>query len=648
LSDAKSQGAALPADRSLLSHRNAERAELAALSRVIETDEFARIRRAVFAAGQATYHWITESDQIFWSANAPELFGCSSEVLATGKSYASCFDPETPASRFDAVMNTDRIDPGGGVPFEVEYLFRPDGRGGGRSLWVEDVGRWYGDEHGRPAEVYGVVRRVDERHSRDQHLRFLGTYDPLTGMINRARMTEVLGEAIAAAVDQGRSCAFAIAAINNLNLVNDSYGYDVADQVIAAVGRRLRQVARAGDAIARYSGSKFGVILNDCSEGELEIACERFLSVARESVIDTTSGPVWAMLSIGGLTLPAQADGAPAAIARAEEALAEARKLPADGFVAYKPSARRNSERSLNARCAAEIVTCLKENRFRLAFQPIVAARTGKTVMHEALLRMADIGGELVLAAHLIPIAEKLGLVRLIDRTVTQLAIAALLSEPGARLAFNISGITATDPRWCHQLVAMLSSHPEAASRLTIEITETVALADIEETTGFTSALHELGCTVAIDDFGRGYSSFDNLRALNVDLVKLDGSFCKGISANRESQHFVAAFVDLARNLGIGTIAEWVQSQADAEFLRNAGVDFLQGNLFGPPSVALPWPPGEPDRSPADSSPAGVSLKAAPEPHTWLAEEEFAPEGDVLKLRQALAILDETFGRPAR
>ena len=109
----------------------------------------------------------------------------------------------------------------------------------------------------------------------------------------------------------GGSCAFVVAGINNLAVVNDAYGFEVADEVIIAVGRRLRLVVRAGDALARYSGSKFGIILNNCSEEELQIAAERFLSVARESVIETERGPVWSMLSIGrsvGTRLPAPAN----------------------------------------------------------------------------------------------------------------------------------------------------------------------------------------------------------------------------------------------------------------------------------------------------------------------------------------------------
>ena len=150
-------------------------------------------------------------------------------------------------------------------------------------------------------------------------------------MMNRGRMTEALGEAMTVAARDNGSCAFVIAAINNLSVVNEAYGFEVADEVIVNVGRRLRQVVRTGDAIARYSGSKFGLILNNCGEEDLHIAAERFLSVARESVIETERGPVWALLSIGALVLPQNAQDANTAMARAEEALTEARRLPSAG-----------------------------------------------------------------------------------------------------------------------------------------------------------------------------------------------------------------------------------------------------------------------------------------------------------------------------
>jgi diguanylate cyclase (GGDEF)-like protein len=552
-----------------------------------------QLRMAVEASGLATYHWTIESDEIIWSPNVEEVLGSDPRAFLTGRGYASFLDPDNFTSRYDTVMRSSLGDDGAGVAFQIEYKFRPDGRMGRASVWVEDQGRWYAGADGRPVEVFGTVRRIDDRHMRDQHLSFLGNCDPLTGMMNRGRMMEALGGAMSVAGRDNTNCAFLIAAINNLSVVNDAYGFEVADEVIINMGRRLRQVVRTGDAIARYSGSKFGLILNNCGEDDLIIAAERFLSVARESVIETERGPVWALLSIGALILPKHASDPNTAVARAEEALTEARKLPSDGFVIYKPSQQRSSERTLNAHSATEIVRCLREERFRLAFQPIVEARSGEPAFHEALLRMTDQAGEIVAAGHLIPIAEKLGLVRLIDRAVVQMTVAALNKYPDAKLSFNISGTTATDPRWYPQIIEILASNRNVTNRMIVEITETVALGDLRETIRFVEQLRELGCGVAIDDFGAGYTSFRNLRAMPVDVLKLDGTFCSNLSGNSDNQYFVRSLIDLARTFDIRTVAEWVETEEDAALLREWGVDLMQGNLFGEARLEPPWPEAE-------------------------------------------------------
>lgn len=648
-------------------HRKAEErgyAERAAgpvesLARVISAEELERVRKAVLAVGEAAYHWVIESDEIFWSANAPEILHCPANRLTTGRSYAALLDVDNFTTRYDAVMRTVYKDEGEGIPYQIEYLFRPDGKNGKTAYWLEDTGRWYAGLDGRPAEAFGIVRRIDDRHSRDQHLNFLGNCDPLTGMMNRGRMAEALDEAIIAADREGVSRAFVIAGINNLAVVNDAYGFEVADEVIIAVGRRLKNVVRAGDPIARYSGSKFAIILNNCDERELGVAAERFLQVARESVIETEHGPVWAMLSIGAIILPGHAAEANTAMARAEEAFTEAKRMPSDGFVVYKPSQKLISERSINARAAHEIVACLKEDRFKLAFQPIVDAATSEVAMHEALLRMADARGDMIAAAHLIPIAEKLGLVRLIDRTVTQLTVSTLLAYPQARLTFNVSGITATDPRWFGQLTEILKAHREVTPRLTVEITETVALGDLDETVRFTRTLRDLGCRVAIDDFGAGYTSFRNLKALSVDILKLDGSFCANLAENPENQYFVRSLIDMARQFQIKTVAEWVETPEDAEFLRQLGADYLQGNLFGKASLEVPWPdegeaampavPAKPDAASrlaiAENSEAPEAPPAPARAGSARAKDEDDDAPDMSRLRLAIDALNAQFRR---
>jgi diguanylate cyclase (GGDEF)-like protein len=625
------------------------------LSEVVAHRELEEIGRAVISAGEAAYHWIIETDSISWSANSADVLGCDIAELGSGRSFSKMLDADNFTSRYDTVMRSKARDEGAGAPFQIEYLFRPQGRIGKQAIWLEDCGRWFAGADGRPAEVYGIIRRIDDRHRRDRHLSFLGNCDPLTGMMNRGRMAEALGEAISVAERASLSCAFAVAAINNLAVVSDAYGFEIADEVIVAVGRRLRQVMRTGDALARYSGSKFGIILNNCNEEELRIAAERLLNVARESVIETARGPVWAMLSIGGVILPRHAGEANTAMARAEEALTEAKKLPSDGFVLFRPSPQRVSERDLNARCATEIVACLKQNRFQLAYQPIVDARNGSVVMHEALLRMADFDGAMIAAAHLVPIAEKLGLVRLIDRNVMQLAVGVLLDYPQARIALNVSGITATDPRWHSQLIEMLAAHRELAGRLTIEINEAAALADVTETARFTRALHEAGCGVAIDDCGAGVSSFRSLKVLEPDFIKIDGSFSERLASNADNQYFIRSLIEMAEKFSIKTIAEWVQTEEDADYLRQWGVDYLQGNHFGSASMALPWETPETAPVPTQGEMIAAHEDLPPvsplierslfeEPLAQLLAAEAGP--GLSRLQAALATLDKTFGRP--
>ena len=178
--------------------------------------------QALIAAGEATYHWDIPTDQITWSANAPDVLCCSTESISTGRHFANLLDSENLISRYEAVMYSSTQDQGQGVPFQIEYVFRSAGRRSPTSIRLEDTGRWQAGSDGMPTTVRGIVHRIDERHNRDQHLTFLGATDPLTGMMNRGRMTEALSEAIVSNTKSGKKCAFVIASINQLDLVNDA------------------------------------------------------------------------------------------------------------------------------------------------------------------------------------------------------------------------------------------------------------------------------------------------------------------------------------------------------------------------------------------------------------------------------------------
>jgi EAL domain-containing protein (putative c-di-GMP-specific phosphodiesterase class I) len=197
--------------------------------------------------------------------------------------------------------------------------------------------------------------------------------------------------------------------------------------------------------------------------------------------------------------------------------------------------------------------------------------------------------GTIAPAGSFIPVVEQTGLMRLLDRRVLEMAMGELTRWPDVRLAINISGLTAGDPSWLRALSGTLKTRPDLAKRLTVEITETVAIQDIDETAKFVAQVRELGCRVSLDDFGAGYTSFRNLKAIAVDSVKIDGSFVRGVANNVDNQLFIRTLLGLADGFGLETVAECVESVQEAQHLARKGVKLLQGYLFGTPSVERPW-----------------------------------------------------------
>ena len=579
-------------------------------------DGIETITEALGAAGLAAYCWTIGDDAISWSANAGAVLEAPVEALATGRGFAAHLDPATPVTRYDAVMDC-AADGGAGVAFEIQYQFRPEGRGGPEAIWIEDRGRCFAGPDGRPARVLGTVRRIAPPQSQGG----------LAALPGRQQLMTELEATLARSAAQGITSALLLAGIDNLPAVNEAYGFGVGDEVVAEVANRLWGALRGADSICRFSGATFALILNRCGEHDVAAAAQRFLAALRESVVETKAGPVWALLSIGAVVLPRHARDAATAVSRAEEALAQAMRQPSGGFTLFSPSPGRLAETKANARCAMAIMRGLKEQRLRLAFQPVVDARSGETAFHEALLRLEEAESGAVLDANrIIPVAEKLGLVRLVDQAMAEHVAEALAAHPRARIALNISGTTAADPH-CHPaILSAIAARPGAAKRLIVEITETVALGDLGHTARFAGQLKELGATIAIDDFGAGYTSFRNLRDLPVDMLKIDGGFCRGLPEDAGTPHFTRALIGMAQALGVKTVAEWVETASDAMRLREWGIDMMQGHLFGAAELT--------EQGPGPALPqAGFEAELA---------------GEVTRLRAALSLLDGSFNPPRR
>ena len=544
------------------------------------------ISTAANALGDVAYHWDIVSGKIHWADGASEMLGFgSADEISTEESYSARLLSQNGSCRFDLLSENPGADTGAGVLYELEYQVRGKD---GSPHWIEDRGRWFADENGSPKSAVGVLRVIDRRHDRDDKLARLSTYDDLTGLYNRRRLKEALGEALNAAIGRRGSSAFLMLAVDNLSMINESYGFDIADEVIVGVGQRLRDLARRVDVIGRYSGNKFGLVLGNCDKDRLVAVTERLLASIRDQAIKTSHGPVAATLSAGCVSLPAHAQSVEQALSNAEEALSVAKQMQRDSYVIFSPSRDRERVRQHNMNVTDELVSALNERRISLAYQPIVSSATGEVAMYEALIRLKQHDGSVVAAGNFVPIAEKLGLIGLLDFRAMELALDALREHPGINLSLNVSGRTASDPMWLDTLVAKLREDQSLAARLTVEITETMALHEIEGSAEFVKTLRDLGCQLAIDDFGAGYTSFRNLKHLEVDLVKIDGSFVKDLLSNKDNQFFVRTLVELAHNFKLPIVAEWVGSEEEVEMLREFGVEFLQGFYLGEPVMSLP------------------------------------------------------------
>jgi diguanylate cyclase (GGDEF)-like protein len=548
--------------------------------------------------GQAAFVWDIATDSLVWSEHVAAVFpDIPLERLASGTEFSNLIEPQR-SVRSDVLGVSPAAHSADGAPYRIEYGVRANTSAAVQ--WIEETGCWFAGSDGRPVRVQGIVRVNNERHARDEQLVKLSRHDPLTGELNRTHLVASLAEIIEEAVRFRTQCAFMLIGIDHLARINDAFGFDVADAVISEVATRIRARLRGGDVLGRFSGNKFGLVLKNCTVDDMNIAAERFLAAIRDEVVPTKSGPVSVTASIGAVSVPRYARSADEAINRAQETLDASKSRRAGSFSLWRPNVERDAQRRVNIRVTDEIVTALNDRRIAMAFEPVIDARARDAAFYECLIRMEQHGGQILLAPDIVPVAEKLGLIRLVDHRVLELVVAELAASPAVQLSLNISPDTTMDPDWWTSIESLMRAHPGVGERLIVEITETVAIQDVDDVRGFVTRLKNFGSRIAIDDFGAGYTSFRNLRKLGVDIVKIDGAFVQNIARSADDRAFVQTLIDLARRLQIKTVAEWVQDEEAALMLRDWGCDYIQGRLVGLASSERPW-----------QRPAGTALPAA-------------------------------------
>lgn len=444
--------------------------------------------------------------------------------------------------------------------------------------------------------VLGSVRRLANdlesalaaRVEAEQNLVWLADHDPLTNLYNRRRFQEVFDRMLALSTRYRRTGALLFLDLDQFKIVNDLSGHQAGDALLLLVASSLRDAVRHSDVLARLGGDEFALVLPE-GNAEQAVYMANKLQHDLKQVDFSTGGHAHKISCSIGITLfPDHGADLNELLANADMAMYQAKEEGGGRWHMFSPDEQAKELLATRAKWRERIRRALIEDAFELHFQPIYDIRARRVTRYETLARMRDNQGRLVFPDHFVPVAEQSGQIHEIDRWVIRQSIDHVHDHPGLSLSVNLSGRVLNDSKllkWFHDELQRSGIDP---GRLIIEITETAAVANIQDAIMFMRRIKALGCRFALDDFGSGFSSFAYLRQLPVDIVKIDGAFIQNLAASAEDQLFVKALTDVARGLGKITVAEFVESAETLALLTSFGVDYAQGYHIGRPGPHMP------------------------------------------------------------
>jgi len=459
------------------------------------------------------------------------------------------------------------------------------GRGGELEIRAAGRGaetRWFHVKVAPAADkMEGSLQDVTASHEATEKLKFLAANDPLTGVLNRRGIERIIEDATQSAAE-GKPLAVCYLDLDRFKLINDLFGHVAGDEVLRQVCRRVESVLGEDNVLGRIGGDEFIIVFRDAAIDAAAAICRDIVEAIDSTPFQAGDKAFQVKASIG---LVEVADRLPVkdAIAVADRACRAAKAGAHEGLVVYDRGASVFREWAEERRLVERLGSGTAPEGLFLMMQPIMSLRAPYDSLNfEVLVRMREPDGTITPGGVIVATAENNGRASVIDRWVLSNALAWLDRHHEALAAthfvtMNLSGASLNDERFVHDAFAMLAGSPRAAGRLCIEITEGVALHDLDNTRRFIESVRSYGAKVALDDFGAGYTSFSYLRELPADALKIDGSLIVNVNAHPANLSIVEAIVDLARNLGMKSIAEWAEDCATVESLAEVGVDYVQG-----------------------------------------------------------------------
>ena len=433
----------------------------------------------------------------------------------------------------------------------------------------------------------GILTDISHIKRQEEQLLHLATHDPLTGLHNRREFNAILDRHLTRAKRYGGEGAVLWMDLDGFKEINDGLGHKVGDELLASLAHRMKSTIRESDVLARLGGDEFAILYPNVDSTRAQIAATRLLEAIRQHTANIQGQAIRTTASMGIVLFPAHGMHATELLMQADMAMYRAKEQGRNRFCVYSPEQQALEAPEQRIDWLRLVREALETDGFVLYAQPILDLRTDEIVRYEILLRLLDRDGGIIPPGAFLDIAEQFGLSGDIDRWVlqkaTDLLSNAAIREKGISFAINLSPRTMTDKEFLDVITRMPALDVIGPVRLVMEITETAAIYNIHVAKDFLRTLRGRGYEFALDDFGMGFSSFYQLKNLDVDYLKIDGSFIRNLSHDPVDKHLVLAMVHLARSLGKQTIAEFVEDGEILGMLREIGVDCAQGFHIGRP-----------------------------------------------------------------
>lgn len=436
-----------------------------------------------------------------------------------------------------------------------------------------------------------IYEDVTGERKTSEQLVYLAERDGLTGLYNRRRFHDELARMVREAERHRSRVALLFFDLDDFKYVNDNFGHSAGDALLIRVAGEVAAQVRSNEILSRLGGDEFALLVPDASDSDTRVLAARVVQAISRIPFQFEGKSLRMTSSLGIALFPDHAASSEELIVRADAAMYQAKEAGKNTWRMYRQDLDSTGRMVSRLDWSLRIHDALERNLLRPHFQGIYRV-SDRTLCHlETLVYMVDEGNPetLITGGHFIPIAERTGKIRDIDRWVLKASI-ALLEGNGSipPIAVNISGRSFEDPTLPQFIAEELQRRNVAPGRLIVELTETAAVANLQDAQRFIQALRETGCKVCLDDFGMGFSSFSYLKHLQADILKIDGQFIRDLPNDRDNQLFVKAIVGVARGMRKETIAEFVETPETLEILKRFGVDMAQGYHLDKPRADHP------------------------------------------------------------